>query len=89
MKEYIIDKTNSSEVVKAQSSEENKNLDVLSGLPFVLENEEELSDRQKASELKDYFSGLTVQEKADMYKKMLSVPDSEQMEKTVKEYMEK
>ncbi len=87
--DYIIEKTNDSEIVKVQSSEENKNLDVLSGLPFVLDEEDELTAEQKSSELREYFSTLTVPEKAEMYKKMLSIPDSEQLEKTVDEYMKK
>ena len=85
--DYIIDKTNSSEIVKQQQDEKNRNYDVLSGLPFVLENEKELSASERANELKEYFASLSASEKSEMYKKVLSVPIKAETEKTVKEYM--
>lgn len=85
--DYIIDKTNSSEIVKQQQDEKNRNYDVLSGLPFVLENEKELSESERANELKEYFASLSASEKAEMYKKVLSVPIKAETEKTVEEYM--
>ncbi len=85
--DYIIDKTNSSEIVKQQQNEKNRNYDVLSGLPFVLENEKELSESERANELKEYFASLSASEKSEMYKKVLSVPIKAETEKTVEEYM--
>ena len=83
--DYIIDKTNSSEIVKQQQDEKNRNYDVLSGLPFVLENEKELSASERANELKEYFASLSASEKSEMYKKVLSIPIKAETEKTVEE----
>lgn len=85
--EYIIERTNQSEIVKQQQSKENENTDVLTGLPFVLKNEEILSDSERAEELKEYFTSLSSAEKADMYKKVLSLPNEAETEKAVDEYM--
>lgn len=85
--EYIIERTNQSEIVKQQQDKKNENFDVLTGLPFVLESDEILSDSERASELKEYFTSLSPAEKAEAYKKVLSLPDREEAEKTVEEYM--
>lgn len=85
--DYMIERTASSEVAKAQKAPENKNRDIFTGLPFVLENTEELTPEQQAQELKAYFEQLSPVEKSEMYKKILSIPDAETLEKTVTEYM--
>ncbi len=83
--EYLIDYTNASEIKKAQDS--TPETDVFTGLPFVLEEEAEPTVTQKAQEMKDYFKALSLDKKAEMYEKILSVPDKVQTEETIKQYM--
>ncbi len=58
--EYIIEKSNESEVVKAQ--EASKDVNILTGMSF-----EALTDEEKIEDTKEYISGLGVSEKATMY----------------------
>ncbi len=81
--EYLIERTNSSVIVKAQSKEENKNLDIFTGLPFVLENQIEITVEQAAKEMREHFKTLTPTEKADTYQKMLGFYKEEDLKKDV------
>ncbi len=85
--DYIMERTASSEIVQAQQAPENQNRDIFTGLPFVLENEQQATPEEQAEELKAYFSQLNAMEKNTMYQKILATPDAETMEKTVAEYM--
>ncbi len=76
--EYIVDKANSSALVKAQM--ENPKLDVLSGLEF--KPEEEPDNAFKANEVKAYIATLDVKGKADMYKTVMSTPDEQYLSDT-------
>ena len=58
--DYIIDLSESSELIKAQL--ENPETDVLTGLPF-LSDEEEVSDSEKATLVTEYFSSLKTPER--------------------------
>lgn len=86
--DYLIERTAASEVAKAQLAPENQNRDIFTGLPFVLENEQELTPEQQAEDLKNYFSQLSAVEKGEMYQKILAIPDAEILEDTVAKYME-
>lgn len=83
--EYLIDYTNNSDIKKAQ--DKTPEIDVFTGLPFVFEEETEPTVTVQAQEMKDYFASLTIDKKADMYQKILSVPDSKQLENSVSQYM--
>lgn len=74
LSDYIIQKTNESEIVREQKSPENVNLDVLTGLPFTLDSENELSADKKAEEVTAYFASLTDMQKTEIYKKSLPNP---------------
>ena len=72
--EYLIDQNNQSEIVKAQSDPANENYDVLTGLPFFINEENELTDAVKAEKIKNYFASLSYEEKVEMYITLLSIP---------------
>ena len=72
--EYLIEENNKSEIVKAQSDPANKNYDVLTGLPFFINEENELTDAVKAEKIKAYFASLSLEEKVEMYITLMSIP---------------
>ena len=72
--EYLIEQNNKSEIVKAQSDPANENYDVLTGLPFYVDEENELTDTVKAQKIKEYFASLSAEEKVEMYITLLSIP---------------
>ncbi len=84
---YIIEQTDQSELVQAQLDPKNENLDVLTGLPFLLTEDEELDDTQKATEITDYFQTLTDQGKCEIYTEMLSTPSEEYLTETKEHYL--
>ena len=83
--DYLIEKTTNAEIVKEQL--QNPETDVISALPFKAV-EEDLTDEQKINELKALFATLNVNQKYDMYLKILSIPDEEAIENTVNQYMQ-
>ncbi len=76
--DYIITRTEQSDIVKAQLADlEN---DILASLPFKNENGEELTDAEKAEKIKNYFASLSVAEKAAIYVKIQSAADTSMFE---------
>ena len=74
--EYAIARAAESQIVKDQLAD--PQLDVISGLPYKVEGEEELSDSEKALMIKAHFDSLTVAEKAALYTEIKSVmPETE------------
>lgn len=73
--EYVINKADDSEVVKAQKG--NTKIDVLSGLPFDSAIEQ-LSDNEKAIEFKSEVNKLSEQEKASTYLEILCLNAEEE-----------
>lgn len=69
---HLIEKTKESEIVKEQLA--HPDTDVITGLPFPSDSEEELSKEQKATEIQAYFATLDTMEKASMFAKVKSVP---------------
>ena len=49
--QYVIEQTNNSELVKEQKLPENENLDLLTGLPFVITEENDTTDEEKAEKI--------------------------------------
>ncbi len=70
--EYLISKTDESEIVKQQKAD--PETDVISGLLFRKEGEEITFDEIKTS-VDEYLAGLTSAEKAVIYTELASVPD--------------
>jgi len=86
--EYIIQKSNDSEIVKEQLSPENENNDVLTGLPFAITEEIDPTNAYKAEQITAYFASLNNAQKAEVYTKILSTPSDEYMEQMIDAYMQ-
>lgn len=86
--ELIIDKTNESDVVRLQRKPENENYDVLTGLPFTLDEDERLTDAEKAELISAYFSSITDMEKTKIYTSILSEPTQEYVKTALDSCME-
>lgn len=86
--DYIINKSAESDIVKEQLLPENENYDVLTGLPFVITEDINPTDHEKAEKIVEYFDSLTPQQKTEMYTSILSKPSAEYMEQTVGIYMQ-
>lgn len=90
----IIEMTDNSEIVKAQKAD--KDIDVISGLPFKPADYQEPDEAAKASAFTEYVSKLDIKEKAELYKKIASTPDDKvvsaqtesQMASLTREYVE-
>lgn len=85
--QYVIEQTNDSELVKEQKLPENENLDLLTGLPFVITQENDPTDDEKAEAIKEYFSSLSDVEKTKIYTEILSEPTDEEIEQMTSMYM--
>lgn len=85
--QYVIEQTNNSELVKEQKLPENENLDLLTGLPFVITEENDPTDEEKAEKIKEYFAGLNDVEKTKIYTEILSEPTDEEIEQMTSMYM--
>ena len=85
--EYLIEENGKTPVVLAQQDPKNENFDVLTGLPFTLTEENDLTNAKKAEKIKAYFAGLTAEEKTALYTKILQTPPEGYIENTVTEMM--
>lgn len=82
--EYIIEESNKSEALLAQMKDET--IDVISGLPFKVEGQE-ITNEEKEEKFKEYAASLSVNERADLYTDIMSIPDKAYMDSTVEQYM--
>ena len=71
--EYMINSAEKNPIVKKQM--ENKNFDVITGLPFKVEDSSENTTASKAEAFKSYAENLSISERADLYTEMMSIPD--------------
>ena len=71
--EYMINLAEKNPIVKKQM--ENKNFDVITGLPFKVEDSGENTTASKAEAFKSYAENLSISERADLYTEMMSIPD--------------
>jgi putative ABC transport system permease protein len=72
--EYLINKADNAEVVKAQRADEAT--DILTGLPFK-STAGELSAEEKEQDLRDYLNDLDDEGKAEAYVAMVSIPSDD------------
>ena len=86
--EYVIEKSAESEIVQEQLLPENENYDVLTGLPFVVTEEIDPTDSEKAEMITEYFTTLTPAQKTEIYTSILSKPTDEYLEQTVNAAMQ-
>lgn len=80
--DYVIEKTNNSELLKAQIDD--KLNDVISGLPFKTESYTEPTIKEMSDRIKEFLSGCTTSEKADIYKFIMSIPKEGEAEEYAK-----
>lgn len=85
--DYVIEHDNASALVNEQLKPENENLDLLTGLPFVLDEDEIPSDEQKTADVREYFAGLNDIQKVDTYIKILAMPDPAELDASVESYL--
>lgn len=81
----IISKTNESDIVREQLADEST--DVISGLLFKTDDYTEPSDSEKAASAKEYISGLSVSEKADVFRFISSQPDENEVNAYIEQYL--
>ncbi len=82
--EYIINNAKDAEAIKAQL--ENPTIDIFTNLPFE-ENPTSLTDEVKEQYFRDNLKDLTLEEKADTYVKIMSIPSEEQLNGMVDQAM--
>ncbi len=83
--EYIMDYSDNSELVNAQL--ENLKTDIISGKPFKPETVIELTDAQKSEKIRNYFTTLSEDEKAELYLEILCTPTDVQVEMLIEQYL--
>ncbi len=79
--EYIVDKSSQKDIIKDQLA--NKETDVISGLPYKTENDENLTNEQKKEKFVAYAKGLEAASKAELYTKIASLPDESYLQQNV------
>ena len=84
--EYIIEETAKSEIVVSQL--ENPDIDVFTGLPFTLKDEDKLSDSEKPAAFRSYLDSISVARKAEIYRSILTTPSKEYVDAMTAVYME-
>lgn len=85
--EYVVSQSAESGIVKEQLLPENENYDVLTGLPFVITEDIDLTDTQKAEKWGEYTASLNAAQKTDLYTQILSTPTQEYLEQTTEEFL--
>ncbi len=84
LSEHIIEHTQSSSLVTAQK--QYPDTDVLSGLRFKSE-ESDISEEMMSSEVYEWIAGLSVEEKAELYRELVSIPTAEYLSASVDSYI--
>lgn len=79
--EYYLETLGETEMVKQQQA--NKDFNIITGLPFVLEEMEELTSAEKIEAFKEYVNGLTDNEKAILYESILAAPKESFIQETI------
>ena len=79
--QYAINKTNESELVKAQLADEEN--DLLTGTKFMTEDYKEPTVDEKAEEAKVYIKAADEKEKSEIYRFIMSQPDAKQLDAQV------
>lgn len=84
--EYVINSVNESDIVKAQN--EDQTIDVFNGLKFDDGSRQQMTDTQKAEEIKAYFDTLDNLTKASIYTEIASKPTQEDLDALVEQFYE-
>ena len=83
--EYALEKTAENAVIRAQM--DNPDTDILTGLKFKNENAAEMTDEEKAEEIRAYLSTLTAAEKAVIYTEVASIMPEDELNATAQQYV--
>lgn len=83
--DYIIDKTNNSDIIKEQENDES--IDILSGNPFKTDDYVPLSDSEKAEQAKAYVEELSTSDKADVFRFVMSKPSEEEVNAYAEQFL--
>ncbi len=82
---YAAKQANDREIIKDQLKDEKT--DIFTGLPFATGEEKEPDAKQKAKDIKAYFEGLDIAEKAEQYKTIMTTPSQEYLDETIDEML--
>lgn len=82
--EYYITEIQGAELVKEQMN--NKDIDILTGLPFDDGTEKEYTDSEKTELIKEYINNMTSAQKAEFFLAIYSAPSDEDIATIVQEY---
>ncbi|MBR4635596.1 MAG: ABC transporter ATP-binding protein/permease [Clostridia bacterium] len=85
--DYVIEHDNNSELVTKQRDPENENTDLLTGLSFVLDEDDIPTDAEKAVQIKEYFSSMNDSQKVETYTDILAIPDETELDRMVEGYL--
>lgn len=83
--DYVIEKTNESDIVKAQLG--NEITDVISDLPFKTDDYTEPDIAEKTSRVKEFIEDLDIGQKAEIYRYVISIPESAEVDAYVEQYL--
>jgi len=78
--DYLLNIIENSDIVKEQKA--NEDIDVFTGLPFVLKDEDKLADAMKPEAFKQYVNSLPVDKKAELFVNILTTPTEEYVKTT-------
>ena len=84
--DYVIEKTNSSELVQAQVA--NTEIDLLTGKKFKSSDYEEPSNTVKAAIAKENLKGIDESQKVEAARFLLAVPTAEEIAQTKEKYLD-
>ncbi len=83
--QYAMEETGKQEIVKKQLADDT--VDVFTGLPFRTAEYTEPEDEQKIADFREYLAGLGVDERAELFVEMSSVPTEEYLSAAVEQQM--
>ena len=83
--DYVIEKTNDSEIVKQQMDD--PDTDVISALPFKTDDYVEPTIGEMTARINEYLEGLSTTDKANIYKFIMSLPDEAEAMEYATQYL--
>lgn len=83
--DYIIEKTNNSDIVKAQLND--RSTDVISALPFKTDDYTAPDEKEMADRINAFLDKCSTSQKAEIYKFVMSMPKEDEMEAYVQQYL--
>ena len=83
--DYVMEKTNDSEIVKQQMAD--RDTDVISALPFKTDDYVDPTIDEMIAKVNEFMEGLSVSEKADVYRFIMLLPDEEAAMEFAQQYL--